>query len=67
MWNYLPFGGGARICPAQQLVLTESAYTVVRVLQEFERIESRDENPWTPKKALAYMGKYGVKMALFSG
>jgi cytochrome P450 len=42
-WMCMPFGGGARICPGQQLALTEVAYTTVRILQRFGRIENRDE------------------------
>lgn len=41
-WTYLPFSGGARMCPGQQLALTEIAYTVVRLLREFKGVENRD-------------------------
>lgn len=41
-WAYLPFGGGPRMCPGQQLALTEIAYTVVRMLREFQALENRD-------------------------
>ncbi|USW56173.1 Putative cytochrome P450 [Septoria linicola] len=40
-WSYIPFNGGPRICIGQQFALTEMAYTVVRILQSFERVESR--------------------------
>lgn len=39
--RYIPFNGGPRICIGQQFALTEMAYTVIRLLQRFERIESR--------------------------
>lgn len=38
-WTYLPFNGGPRICIGQQFALTEMGYTVVRMLQRFERID----------------------------
>ena len=38
-WTYLPFNGGPRICIGQQFALTEMGYTVVRMLQRFERME----------------------------
>lgn len=38
-WNYIPFNGGPRICIGQQFALTEMTYTVVRILQRFERVE----------------------------
>ena len=41
-WAYLPFSGGPRMCPGQQLALTEIAYTVVRMLREFQAVENRD-------------------------
>ncbi|KAL1621697.1 hypothetical protein SLS56_009095 [Neofusicoccum ribis] len=40
-WTYIPFNGGPRICIGQQFALTEMAYTVVRLLQRFERVENR--------------------------
>ncbi|KAK3724414.1 hypothetical protein LTR37_001038 [Vermiconidia calcicola] len=44
-WTYIPFNGGPRICIGQQFALTEMAYTVVRILQTFERIECKQEEP----------------------
>ena len=41
-WAYLPFGGGPRVCPGQQLGVTQVSYTVVRFLQVFRGIENRD-------------------------
>ena len=41
-WAYLPFGGGPRVCPGQQLGLAQVSYTVVRILQVFQAIEDRD-------------------------
>ena len=36
MWKCIPFLGGPRICPAQQMVLTQYGYLLVRFIQEFE-------------------------------
>ena len=41
-WCYLPFGGGPRVCPGQNLALIEVAYTIVKILQIFKSIENRD-------------------------
>lgn len=41
-WAYMPFGGGPRVCPGQQLALTEMGYTIIRILREFQAIENRD-------------------------
>lgn len=42
-WNYIPFGGGARNCPAQQMILTHYAFILARFVQTFETLECRDE------------------------
>ncbi|KAF7894223.1 hypothetical protein EAF00_007737 [Botryotinia globosa] len=45
-WEFLPFNGGPRICLGQQFALIEASFVIVRMLQEFEEIEPRDEKPW---------------------
>lgn len=39
-WHYIPFNGGPRICIGQQFATIEMAYTIVRILQAFERIDA---------------------------
>jgi len=39
-WQYIPFNGGPRICIGQQFALTEMGYTLVRLLQKFDKIEN---------------------------
>jgi cytochrome P450 len=39
-WQYIPFNGGPRICIGQQFALTEMGYTIVRMLQKYERMEN---------------------------
>lgn len=46
MWNFIPFGGGPRTCPAQGLVGGEAAYVIARLAGMYERLECRDERPW---------------------
>lgn len=41
-WRYIPFLGGPRSCPAQQMVLTQYAFILVRFLARFETLENRD-------------------------
>jgi cytochrome P450 len=40
--EFVPFGGGRRICPAYQQVYVQSAYVLIRLAQEFESIDNRD-------------------------
>ncbi|KAF2190062.1 cytochrome P450 [Zopfia rhizophila CBS 207.26] len=63
-WEYTPFGGGPRVCPAMRLVFTEVAYTMVTILREFERIESRDDREWTEEMRTTFQNANGAKVAL---
>lgn len=66
-WEYLPFGGGTRICPAQQLALTEVGYVVVRLVQHFKNIENRDPKPWEELLRMTLVSKNGVQVGLIPG
>jgi len=63
-WNFIPFGGGPRTCPAQQLVTTEAAYVIVRMVQEFAGLDSEDKNPWTEEWGIGPRNRYGCKVSL---
>jgi cytochrome P450 len=41
-WTYIPFSGGRRVCPGKQIVLTENAYVLVRLVHKFKTLENRD-------------------------
>ncbi|TGO35366.1 hypothetical protein BHYA_0161g00210 [Botrytis hyacinthi] len=62
-WEYIPFLGGGRICPAQQMALTEVSYLVVRFMKEFKVIENRDpEKKFVAGMKLSMESKNGVKV-----
>ncbi|KAI1387796.1 cytochrome P450 [Hypoxylon trugodes] len=63
MWNFVPFGGGPRICPAHVMVDTECSYAVFRILQNFKAIEARDDEPYTAVMRVGPSNKNGVKVA----
>jgi cytochrome P450 len=63
-WAYLPFSGGPRVCIGQQFALTEASYVVVRLLQTFSEIESRDAEPWREKMTIVCTGLGGCKLGL---
>lgn len=64
-WEYLPFNGGPRICLGQQYALTEAGYVTLRIVQEFEKMESRDERgEWQESLTLTLCSHNGCKVAL---
>ncbi|PQE05973.1 cytochrome P450 protein [Rutstroemia sp. NJR-2017a BBW] len=63
-WEYQAFGGGARTCPGQAFVLSEIGYTVVRILQQYKEIESRDDRVWMENLKLTMSNTHGVVVGL---
>ena len=64
-WSYVTFGGGPRVCPGQQLALTEVGYTIVKMLKAFERIENRDPvEEFVEVYKITTDSKNGTKVAL---
>ncbi|KAK2057795.1 cytochrome P450 [Colletotrichum caudatum] len=68
-WTYIPFNGGPRICIGQQFALTEMGYTLCRLFQKFERVESYmgaiDGGDPTLKAEIVLQPGDGVKMAFW--
>lgn len=61
--EYIPFIGGGRICPAQQMAPIEVFYLVVRFMQEFKVIENRDsEKKFVARMKLSMESKHGMKV-----
>jgi cytochrome P450 len=63
-WQYEPFSGGPRICPASQQVITQMAYLLVRLAQEFKELKNRDEVPeYVEEFKMLVQSKNGVKVS----
>lgn len=62
-WDFVPFGGGSRRCPAQMMVMTESAYMLARLAQVYRKIEPRDANKYTAVMRVGPSNKTGVLVA----
>lgn len=67
-WQYEPFFGGMRMCPAQNQVITQISYLLVRMAQRFRAVENRD-SVWNFKEEikLTVESRNGVKIALIAG
>lgn len=63
-WEYLPFNGGPGVCPGQKFALTESSYTVARLLHAFSGIENLDPTEWREQLTLSLTLNNGVKVRL---
>ncbi|KAF1961218.1 n-alkane-inducible cytochrome P450 [Byssothecium circinans] len=64
-WEYIPFSGGPRICPALKLVYAETEYIMVRIVREFAGLENRDEVlEWVEERRLTFQSRNGAKVAL---
>lgn len=48
----------------EQFALTEASYTTVRLVQEFCRIESRDNRPWEELLTITVASRNGTMVAL---
>ncbi|KAK4697808.1 hypothetical protein P7C71_g316, partial [Lecanoromycetidae sp. Uapishka_2] len=65
-WQYIPFNGGPRICIGQQFALTEMAYTIVRILQRFERVDKHwREEDLGMKSEIVMCPANGVKVGFW--
>ncbi|KAI0479305.1 cytochrome P450 monooxygenase CYP539B5 [Xylariaceae sp. FL0804] len=64
-FEYIPFNGGPRICPGQNFAMTEMQYTMVRMLQKYDRFEYRgDWHAQLDQTAVISRPALGVPIAL---
>ncbi|KAI1463534.1 cytochrome P450 [Daldinia caldariorum] len=63
-WEFLPFNGGPRICPGQKFALTESSYTIARLVRAFAKIENLDPTDWREQLTLSLTLNNGVQCRL---
>jgi len=64
-WEFVPFFGWSRVCPAQQQVITQAIYLLVRMVREFETVENRDPcMEYVEQIKMLCESRNGVKVAL---
>ena len=52
------------ICSAEQLALNQASYIIVRMLQTFSGLESRDDSVWQEELGITLAPSIGTKVAL---
>lgn len=64
-WQYEPFLGGSRMCPAQNQVISQLSCLLVRVAQSFQAVENRD-SVWKYEEniKMTIESQNGVEIAL---
>jgi len=64
-WEYMPFGGGPRVCPGQQLAMVEAGFILFKVMKAFGGIENRDPHwEFVDRFKLVTESKNGVIVSL---
>lgn len=63
-WQFMAFGGGQRVCLGQQKALAEASYTLIRLAQAFQRVESRDDRDWAGDQKLTARNAHGCQVAM---
>jgi cytochrome P450 len=64
-WAFLPFNGGPRVCIGQQFALNLASYTVCRLVQHFDRVESCDEALWREGLGISCSTGDGARVRLY--
>lgn len=59
-WAFLPFNNGKRICIGQQLARNLASYTVFRLVQRFESVQSCDDSEWEEELGITCSTKNGA-------
>lgn len=62
--HFMPFGSGPRSCIGQQMAQMEISYVLVRLLQVFPTLESRDGRPFREAEAVSFYSALGTLVAM---
>ncbi|KAL9004179.1 MAG: hypothetical protein Q9188_002994 [Gyalolechia gomerana] len=67
-WEFLPFGGGARNCPANNFVLTQYGFIITKFVRRFAAVENQDATyEFVDEYNFSKRSKNGVKVRLVPG
>ena len=63
-WEWTPYGGGFRLCPAENYATIQVMYILVQLLRRYEGIENHDpEEKYVEEMKWLYESRNGVKIA----
>jgi cytochrome P450 len=63
-WQFIPFNGGPRICLGQQFALTEMQYVLVRLFQNFDKVDYRGTEEQYERCEVILSPGAGVKVSM---
>jgi len=63
-WRRERFANSLGLKIAEQYALKKVSYVIVRLVQQFERVESRDPLQWQERLSLTCFSRNGVKIGL---
>lgn len=64
--EFMPFGIGPRACLGKDKALADSGYLLMRLVERFERVESR-VSVWKPRATISMRNTAGYKVAFSQG
>jgi cytochrome P450 len=63
--EFVPFGGGPRVCIGRLYTFATVMYWVARMAQEFEAIECAYDGPWTENWRVSLASGVGTPVRLY--
>lgn len=66
LWEFVPFGGGARACLGRDKALVEAAFVLSRLALRFVALEGRDARAWKGEMKLTCQNANGCLVGLFA-
>jgi cytochrome P450 len=63
-WTYIPFLAGPRMCLGYQFAINTASYVTIRLIQQVENLEAKDDEPWKEELGLSMTSADGTWVSL---